>query len=46
MKVGWTGQNVLLADVISSFHLNGRGDGMILLKYILGKLEMNVSGSR
>ena len=45
MKVGWTGQNVWLADVISSVHLDGRGDGMILLKYILGKLEMNVSCS-
>jgi len=45
MKGAWIGQNVWLADVISSVHMDGRGDGMILLKYILLKLEMNVSGS-
>jgi len=31
--------------LVDSVHLDGRGDGMILLKYILGKLEMNVCGS-
>ena len=31
--------------LVGSVHLDGRGDGMILLKYILGKLEMNVCGS-
>jgi len=42
--VGWIGQNVWLADVISSVHLDGRGDGIILLKYILRKLEIVFDG--
>jgi len=42
---GLNGAEWWLADVILSVHLDGRGDGMLLLKYILGKLEMKVSGS-